>query len=278
MPYLATVSAAAAIAAADQREVADPLLERIAAGAIASLAVDAGSGLRAAPAGDSLLIEGVTRHVIDGGAAAIVVLAAELDDEPVLTVVEAGMPGLEVEQPPTFDQTRRQATLRLASVPALRLSGPGAGGRVVSRARDVAAVALAVESVGAAARCLETTIAYLGERVQFGRPIGSFQALKHRCADLAAELEVARSTAYYAAWAVAGAPQELAVLAPMARAVCGEALSHIAAESIQLHGGIGFTWEHDAHLYLKRAKASELLAGGFRAQRRLAAERAGILG
>jgi alkylation response protein AidB-like acyl-CoA dehydrogenase len=144
--------------------------------------------------------------------------------------------------------------------------------------RDIATALVTALQVGTMQRGLAMTVGYSKERVQFGRPIGSFQALKHRCADLAAELEAARSTAYYASWAVDGAPEELPVLAPLARAVCGEALSHIAAESIQLHGGIGFTWEHDAHLYFKRAKASELLAGGFRAQRRLVGARAGIVG
>jgi alkylation response protein AidB-like acyl-CoA dehydrogenase len=150
------------------------------------------------------------------------------------------------------------------------------GPEAVARARDLFSVGVAVESVGAAARCLEETVAYLKERVQFGRPIGSFQALKHRCADLATELEAARSTAYYAAWAVDGAPDELGVVAPLAEAVAGAALLHVAAEGIQMHGGIGFTWEHDAHMYLKRAKANELLAGGYRRVRRQVAERAGI--
>ncbi len=122
-------------------------------------------------------------------------------------------------------------------------------------------VAQAVEAVGLGDRALSETVAYLKERVQFGRVLGSFQALRHRCADLAAELEGARATAHYAAWAVDGAPEELAVTAPLAKAVCAQAAYRVAAEAIQLHGGIGFTWEHDAHLWFKRAKATEQLYG-----------------
>jgi alkylation response protein AidB-like acyl-CoA dehydrogenase len=276
VPYLPTVVAAAVLGEASGG-AGDDLLERIAGGAPAAVALGAGSELAGAPAGEAILVEGSVAQVVEGARAELLVLAVELEGEPALVAVEAGVPGLEVEPLMTLDQTRRQAGVRLADVPARRLSAPGAGAEAVARARDLLGVALAAESVGAAASCLEATIAYLGERVQFGRPIGSFQALKHRCADLAAELEAARSTAYYATWAVDGARHELPVVAPLARAVCGAAFVRIAAESIQLHGGIGFTWEHDAHLYLKRAKAGELLAGGFRGQRRLAAERAGVL-
>ena len=211
--------------------------------------------------------------IVDGGTAELLVLAARRGDEPVLVAVEAAAPGVAVEPLATLDQTRRQATVRLDGAPATLLA---TGPEALARARDLHSVGIAIESVGAAARCLEETVAYLKERVQFGRPIGSFQALKHRCADLATELEAARSTAYYATWAVDGAPEELPVVAPLAEAVAGAALLHVAAEAIQMHGGIGFTWEHDAHMYLKRAKANELLAGGYRGVRRLVAERAGI--
>jgi alkylation response protein AidB-like acyl-CoA dehydrogenase len=213
--------------------------------------------------------------VVDGSTAEILVLAAGCEKEDVLVAVEASAPEVTVEPLATLDQTRRQARVRLDGAAATVLA---TGADAVARARDLRSVAVAVESVGAAARCLDETVAYLKERVQFGRPIGAFQALKHRCADLATELEAARSTAYYATWAVDGAPEELAVVAPLAEAVAGAALLHVAAEAIQMHGGIGFTWEHDAHMYLKRAKANELLAGGYRGVRRLVGERAGILG
>ncbi len=282
VPYLGTVVAAAALAGGGESgadaemavdaEAAAPLLERIAGGAVAAVAVDPVNRGAVLNGNGARRLDRWVEHVVDAPHADFLVLRATAGGEPALVAVDLDAEGVAVEPLPTLDQTRRQATVRFAGAPAVCL-----GGGAVARAGDLLGVALAVESVGAAARCLETTVEYLEERVQFGRPIGSFQALKHRCADLAAELEAARSTAYYAAWAVDGAPEELPALAPLARAVCGEALYRVAAESIQLHGGIGFTWEHDAHLYFKRAKANELLAGGFRGQRRLAAERAGIL-
>jgi alkylation response protein AidB-like acyl-CoA dehydrogenase len=290
VPYLSTVTAAAVLSHVSGDDAAGPLLERIAGGAAAAVWLGEAAGAwgtsrlgdEPGPAGalhmrgdgDELRIDGEV-VVVDGATAEILVLAARRGSEPVLVAVETGAPGCAVEPLATLDQTRRQAAVRLDGAPATLLA---TGPEALARARDLLAVGLAVESVGAAARCLDETVAYLKERVQFGRPIGSFQALKHRCADLATELEAARSTAYYATWAVDGAPEELPVVAPLAEAVAGAALLHVAAEAIQLHGGIGFTWEHDAHMYLKRAKANELLAGGYRGVRRLVAERAGILG
>ncbi|MGD0452974.1 MAG: acyl-CoA dehydrogenase family protein [Solirubrobacteraceae bacterium] len=278
VPYLPTVVAAAALEHADSA-AARSLLERIVAGAAATIALEEpGAGLLARGAGEDLRVDGLVEHVLDGAHAELLLIAAELDGEPALLAVQAGADGVAVEPHTTLDQTRRQASVRLTGARAVRISSPGEGAALLDRARDVLAVALAVECVGAAARCLELTVSYLKERVQFGRPIGSFQALKHRCADLAVALESARSTAYYAMWAVDGAPEELPILAPLAQAVCVEAFALIAAETIQLHGGIGFTWEHDAHLYFKRAKATELLGGGTRAQRRLVGVRAGLTG
>ncbi|HWC33459.1 MAG TPA: acyl-CoA dehydrogenase family protein [Mycobacteriales bacterium] len=143
-----------------------------------------------------------------------------------------------------------------------------------ARAVDVLRVALALEAIGLATECLDVTVAYLKTREQFGRAIGSFQALAHRASDLAVELSAATSTAYYAAWAVADSPAETPVVAPLAKAVCGDAAYRVAAETIQMHGGIGFTWEHEAHLYFKRATALRLLLGDSHQQRRLVADRA----
>ncbi|HVX31738.1 MAG TPA: acyl-CoA dehydrogenase family protein [Solirubrobacterales bacterium] len=281
VPYLSTVTVAAVLSHVCDAADAAPLLERTAGGAAAALGPTA--VLPTLPAisdgvsrkdGDGGVIDGEVA-VVDGATAEILVLAARLDDEPALVAVEAGAPGIAIEPLVTLDQTRRQAAVRLGGAPATVLA---TGVDALARARDLLSVGRAVESVGAAARCLDETVAYLKERVQFGRPIGSFQALKHRCADLATELEAARSTAYYATWAVDGAPEELPVVAPLAEAVAGAALLNVAAEAIQMHGGIGFTWEHDAHMYLKRAKSNELLAGGYRDLRTLVGERAGILG
>ena len=233
----------------------DPALhEGIAAGAMAAVAV----GEPSLP----------LRHVVDGAIAEWLVVAGGAG----LYVAEAGGGGVQVEARPTLDPTRRQATVTLSG-DAVRQVGDAAAS---ARALDLLRVALSVEAVGVARWCLETTVDYLKTRVQFDRPIGSFQALQHRAADLAVRLESAAATAYYAAWAAADAPDELRVVAPLALSVCGEAAYEIAAETIQLHGGIGFTWEHDAHLYFKRASASRLLLGDSHEQRRLAAQRAAL--
>jgi alkylation response protein AidB-like acyl-CoA dehydrogenase len=275
VPYLVTVCAAAAVG---DGEAAVPLLARIVAGEAVALALDDEGSLRAGHDGGWVGVSGTASRVIDAPHAGAFVCAVELDGESALVVVDRDAEGVEIAAQATLDGTRRQGELRLDGAPGTRLDVVGRGATALARADDIVSVALALEAVGAAARCLEITVEYLKERVQFGRPIGSFQALKHRCADLAAGLEAAKSTAYYAGWAIHGAPEELPVLAPLARAVCNDAFLAIAAEAIQMHGGIGFTWEHDAHLYFKRAKSTDLLGGGSRAQRRLAAARAEILG
>jgi alkylation response protein AidB-like acyl-CoA dehydrogenase len=278
VPYLPTVAAAAAItdahgASADDHERggAGALLERIASGATAAIAFAPGA------TSDGRVVAGEADHVLGGDLAEILVVVAAIDGEPALLAVDAEGPAVSRTRLPTLDQARGQAHVAFGGAPAVVLTGPSDGARAVERATDVLRAALAVESIGAADRCLEMTVAYLKERRQFGRVLGSFQALRHRCADLAAELEGARSTAWYAAWAVDGAPAELPVVGPLAKAVCADAYLHVAAETIQLHGGIGFTWEHDAHLHLKRAKSTQLLLGDSRRLRRLAAERAGAL-
>jgi alkylation response protein AidB-like acyl-CoA dehydrogenase len=276
VPFLPTVVAAAVIADSADADIAPSLLERIAGGEVATISVADGE-TQAAEIRGRITVRGVITHVPDGAHAQLCVLAAELDDQPTLLAVELDADGVAVRAQPTLDQTRRQATVRLDGAAASRLSGPGLGRHAQAHARDLLAVAYATESVGGAARCLELTVAYLGERVQFGRPIGSFQALRHRCADLLVTLEAATSAARYAAWVVDGAPDELPVVAPLAQLVCGDAFMEIAAETIQLHGGIGFTWEHDAHLFFKRAKSNELLRGRRHELRQLVADRAGIL-
>jgi alkylation response protein AidB-like acyl-CoA dehydrogenase len=141
---------------------------------------------------------------------------------------------------------------------------------------DLAVVALAAEQVGGAQKVLEMAVEYAKMRVQFGRPIGSFQAIKHKCTDMLLEVESAKSAAYYAGWAVAEDNDELPVIASLAKSYCSEAYFHAAGENIQIHGGIGFTWEHPAHLYFKRAKSSELLFGDPTYHRELLAQRMGI--
>jgi alkylation response protein AidB-like acyl-CoA dehydrogenase len=163
-----------------------------------------------------------------------------------------------------MDQTRRQAALRFDDVRLdgdARLGEEDRGAAPLRRALDLAANALAAECVGGAQRCLDLSVAYAKERVQFGRPIGSFQAIKHKCADMMVRVETARSAVYYAACVAAEERSELGVAASLAKAYCSEAYYFCAAESIQIFGGVGFTWEYDPHLYFKRARASESLLG-----------------
>jgi alkylation response protein AidB-like acyl-CoA dehydrogenase len=175
-----------------------------------------------------------------------------------------------------MDQTRKQARLEFAGTPARLVGADGAGWSVLSKTLDLAAVALAAEQVGGAQKVLDMSVEYAKVRVQFGRPIGSFQAIKHKCADMLLEVESAKSAAYYAGWAAAEDSDELPTVASLAKAYCSDAYFHAAAENIQIHGGIGFTWEHDAHLYFKRAKSSELYLGDPTYHRELLAQRIGL--
>jgi alkylation response protein AidB-like acyl-CoA dehydrogenase len=218
-------------------------------------------------AGGSAL-SGTVDHVVDGAVAGVLVIATPDG----LWLSRADDRGVTVTPQPTLDPTRPQATLQLERAAAVNLGDTAAAETAV----DLLRVALAVEAVGVSRRCLEATVDYLKTREQFGRVIGSFQALQHRAAEIAVEVEAATSTAYYAAWAAEAAPDELPVVAPLALSVCADAAWHAAAESIQLHGGIGFTWEHDAHLYFKRATTTRLLLGDAHEQRRLVAARAGL--
>ena len=271
VPLLSTYVAGQVLAAAG--EVAGEHLAALLAGeAPAALAVSRGtlSAGRIGFGGGDGALSGSVEHVLDGASASLLVVA----DRDGLWLTRADGAGVTVAAQQSLDPTRGQSTVRLDRAPAVAV-GDGAA---ADRAVDLLRVALAVEAVGVARRCLEMTVGYLKTREQFGRVIGSFQALQHRAADVAVEVESALSTAYYAAWAAEAAPEELPVVAPLALSVCAETAWHAAAESIQLHGGIGFTWEHDAHLYFKRAVTTRLLLGEPHEQRRLVAARSGLNG
>ncbi|OPC85088.1 hypothetical protein B4N89_16975 [Embleya scabrispora] len=232
--------------------------------------------------GDGWRLDGVKTHVIDGLIADLIVVGARVDGDLALFAVDGNADGLTRTALPTLDQTRKQARLTFADTPA-RLLGEVGADAALERVLALAEIAVAAEAVGGAARCLEATVEYTKGRVQFGRPIGSFQAIKHRCADLYVEVETARSALYYAAWAAAeaeasglGSPGELAVMAPLAMTTATAAYRHVAEEMIQLHGGVGFTWEYDCHLYLKRAITSAHLLGERGLQRERIAALAGI--
>jgi alkylation response protein AidB-like acyl-CoA dehydrogenase len=209
---------------------------------------------------DGWALDGVKAYVTDGCLASLLLVVARTDEGPGVFAVEAGASGLTRAPVSALDLTRKLARVELAGTPAQRVGPPDAAS-ALTRALDRAIALLTAEQAGAAQRCLDMAVDYAKLRVQFGRPIGSFQAIKHKCADMLLEVESAKSAARYAAWAAAENPEELPIAASVAKAYCSEALFHVAAENIQVHGGIGFTWEHDAHLYFRRAKASELMLG-----------------
>ncbi len=215
-------------------------------------------------AGESRLT-GRAPQVIDGHCAELLVVAAREEgsagEEGVsLFLVPADATGVARRPLVAMDQTRRRAEIAFDDVrvpDSARLGEEGGGWPALRKSLDLAAIALAAEQVGGAQRCLDLSVAYAKERVQFGRPIGSFQAIKHKCADMMVKVEAARSAAYYAACVAAEDRADLGVVASLAQAYCSEAYFHCAAESIQIHGGVGFTWEYDPHLHFKRARASE---------------------
>ncbi len=215
-------------------------------------------------AGGGWNLEGTKSFVLDGHTADLLVVAARTDAGVSLFLTPAEAEGVHRRGLQTMDQTRKQAEIELQNVrvgPEALLGPEGGGWPVLERMVEKAAVALAAEQVGGAQACLEMAVSYAKVRKQFGRPIGSFQAIKHKCADMLAGVEAARSAAYYAAWAVSEDNEERSLMAALAKSYCSEAYFSAAGENIQIHGGIGFTWEHDAHLYFKRAKSSELLFG-----------------
>jgi alkylation response protein AidB-like acyl-CoA dehydrogenase len=215
-------------------------------------------------------------YVLDGATANLILVAARTAAGVSLFSVAGDAAGLTRESLATMDQTRKQARLTFDNTPATLIGTDGQGWPVLERVLDLAAVGLAAEQVGGAQMCLDMAVEYAKVRVQFGRPIGSFQAIKHKCADMLLEVESAKSAAYYAGWAASELNDELPSVASLAKAYCSEAYFHAAAENIQIHGGIGFTWEHPAHLYFKRAKSSELLFGDPTYHRELLAQRIGI--
>jgi alkylation response protein AidB-like acyl-CoA dehydrogenase len=237
---------------------------------------ESGIEATATKSGDAWKINGTKMYVIDGHTANAVLVAARTDAGVSIFSVAGDAAGLTRTALSTMDQTRKQAKLEFAEVEGTLVGTDGAGWDLLSTVLDLAAVGLAAEQVGGAQMCLDMSVEYAKVRVQFGRPIGSFQAIKHKCADMLLEVESAKSAAYYAGWCASEMNDELPAVASLAKAYCSDAYFHAAAENIQIHGGIGFTWEHPAHLYFKRAKSSELLFGDPTYHRELLAQRIGI--
>jgi len=287
--FSSVVLAANALLASGDDEAQKRWLPGIAGGdTIATLALVEDDGrwdlssvtLAARPdASGAWLLDGDKSFVLDGSVAGLVLVAAQAPDGLSLFAVDASEgdpPGMQRAPLLTMDQTRKQARLEFSATPASPVGEVGGATAGLETTLQLAAIALAAEQVGGAQRCLDSAVEYAKSRIQFGRPIGSFQAIKHKCADMLLEVESARSAAYYGAWAAAERSDELPVVSSLAKSYCSEAYFHAAAENIQIHGGIGFTWEHDAHLYFKRAKSSELLFGDPTYHRELLAQRIGI--
>ena len=208
----------------------------------------------AALTADGNMLTGASRFVAHGGAAGLFVVTNNAG----AWLVRAGAAGLTVTPSVTMDQTRPYATVTLAGVAGEPLADPAAA---ISAAHRAGYVAVAAEALGGAQAALDRTVAYARERVQFGRPIGSFQAYKHRLADMMIEIEQARSAVYWAACAIDEGSDEAELAAHSAKSVAADTFFLCAGNMIQLHGGIGFTWEHDAHLFFKRARALQTMLG-----------------
>jgi len=285
-PYFSTVVLAAnALLQSGDDAAKAKYLPGIASGAtIATLAVaekagtweESGVSLAATNAGGSWTLNGEKLYVTDGHTADLVLVVARTAKGLALFAVDGSAKGLTRRALAAMDQTRKQAALEFSNVTAELIGADGDGARILSTVLDLVAVGLAAEQVGGAQKVLDMAVEYAKVRVQFGRPIGSFQAIKHKCADMLLEVESAKSAAYYAMWCASEMNDELPQVASLAKAYCSEAYFHATAENIQIHGGIGFTWEHPAHLYFKRAKSSELMFGDPTHHRELLAQRIGI--
>jgi alkylation response protein AidB-like acyl-CoA dehydrogenase len=225
---------------------------------------DPGKGARAGggaedSADSRWVLTGRPDPVVFGPVADVVIVPAEIAGSPgsrELFLVE-NPPETSRKSQPAMDLTRSLGWLELDATPASLLGGPGA----FSSLADRAAVAVSAEMLGAAQRVLDMTVQYAKDRVQFGRPIGSFQAVKHRCADMLVDVEGMRSAVYYAAWCIAADSPDASSAASAAKIWCSEAAARVMASGLQVHGGIGFTWEHDMHLFVKRSQLDQVSFG-----------------
>ena len=266
-PFLSTALAAEALVASGDDAAAGEHLPAIAEGErTATLAVAGpdgrwGAGNRTARGtGGDVRLSGTADLVLDGADADLLLVAAQGERGLSLYAVEPTADGLAAERLDPLDLTRPLARLHLGDTPARLVGEDGGAGPVLERVRRTAAILLAAEQVGAMSTLVDLTAEHARTRRAFGRPIGAFQGVKHRLADMAVRLEMSRSAAYWAAWQAPGSA-EAALGAAVAGSYCSESFLQTAKDTIQLHGGTGFTWEHDAHLFLRRARADATLAG-----------------
>jgi alkylation response protein AidB-like acyl-CoA dehydrogenase len=243
-----------------------------------------GIQLEAKPGGGGHRLSGTKLFVPDAHTSDLLVVAGRAPGSKgteglSLFLVDAKAPGVGITLLKTMDQTRKlcEVVLKDVAVPSERVLGtPGEGWKLLERIVDRGKVGLCAEMCGGAQKVLEMSVEYAKVREQFGRPIGSFQAIQHKCANMLVEVESSKSAAYYAAWAVANDVAEAPLAAAMAKAYCSDAYRHTAGEGIQIHGGIGFTWEHDMHIYFKRAKSSEVTFGDATWNREIVAQLIGL--
>ncbi len=276
-PYLPTALAAAALVHAGTAGQKRRWLPAVASGSVRATVAFLDGQLDWSPAATETRAERGSRgfaltgakqfvpwaHVAD----VLLVPARIADGEPdglTLFLVDAASPGLSLSPQIGMDAGTRWAAVRLDRVPVAAdqvVGAPGHGRPLLDRLLRRAAVGSAAEMPGAARRCLDMAVAYAKVREQFDQPIGSFQAIRHKCAEMLLEVENSHAAAYYAAWALDAGAEDAEVAASVAKAYVGEAARKVCSEAIQVHGGIGFTWEYDLHLYMKRAKALEAMYG-----------------
>jgi alkylation response protein AidB-like acyl-CoA dehydrogenase len=264
-PYLATVGLAIPLLqASHDAEAQRRWLPRLTSGEIAAtvaLGAFGGEVLTVRQAGTELTVSGRLSHVLSGSQADVLfVPVAEASGELSIFAVEAGT---EVHSAPmaTLDLTRDHAVVRFDDAPAYRVGPPGSGEALLRQVGDLAVLALAAEQVGGTEKALEMAVSYAKVRHQFDRPIGSFQVVKHTCAQILLTLESARTLAEHGAWIADQRPDLLPAAAAVCGSACSEAFATASYDALHIHGGLGFTWEHPAHLYFRRAKADEHLFG-----------------
>ncbi|MFI5507629.1 acyl-CoA dehydrogenase family protein [Mycobacterium sp. NPDC051804] len=276
-PFFSTVAMAipAITTSGDQQAMTDYLPSLVDGTSTATLVLNgrldawdpAAVTLTAQRDGGGFRVSGDADLVLDGQTADLVLVAASSATGISLLGVAADADGVRREPLASLDRTRKLARISFNGASARLIGDEGGAADGLARTFDLAVIALAAEQVGAAQRCLDMAVDYAKERIQFGRAIGSFQAVKHRCADMLVLVEGARSAAVHAA--ETGDGNDLSIAASVAKMACSEAFLQVALDNMRLHGGIGFTWEHDAHLYVRRAKSTQLVFGGpdFHAER-----------
>ncbi|MEV5559283.1 acyl-CoA dehydrogenase family protein [Nonomuraea wenchangensis] len=285
-PFLAScVMAAQTLLALDDEEARREFLPRLARGDLigtVAMAGEAGSwrpedvATTARRDGDAWILDGTTSFVIDGAVADVLLVVARADDGLGVFTLTPDVDGVSRTPLDCMDQTRKQARVVFDGARARRLGTAAGAERAVTAMLQHTAIAVAAEALGGTAKVLDMAVEYAKTREQFGRPIGSFQAIKHKCATMLVELESSRSAVMYALWAVSAGHEDVPMVASLAKSFCVDAYLSAASENIQIHGGIGFTWEHPAHLYLKRAKNLQSFLGSSDQHRQLLADHLGV--